>query len=366
MAHCDVDSKPIMDLCTCFDQIAMKDSVIHFKYEDGWLVVYGSNYIGLVSLGLEVEGTGSFSFGVGASKLIATFKKLYEGRIRISVTKTKAKLAIGNISISLGIQEYVDFPVVPEMETLDGPVKDWLVESVAKCNFSTTRVGEAVQGVLIDSEEFLRVCKINTSSIRLITYPEQGLGDFRIYVPIESSKIFAKFKKDIKCVRYRSDKFGIELSSGVFVCFSNLEDTYPDDYISALGLFKGLSVIAPEMYQRYAFKTDDLVNALDLANSVLGEDSPFVTLKIVGSEPSSRFPVWDLGGKSYDTCSVSEKVVCVEEGVSDPVSFSVNRKDCANILKTYGDRVIIFNEGSRPLVCSNVEGLDVTLLLKVA
>ena len=366
MAHCDVDSKPIIDFCSCVDQVALKDGVVYFKYADGSLYIHGVNYAALVVLDLEVEGTGSFEFGVAAPRLIATFKKLYSGSVRIFVTKTKVKLEAGNVSVSLGIVEYVECPVLPDMKPITGPVKDWMVESMVKCNFAATRVGDAVQGVLVDSGEFLRVCKMNVSSIRLITYPAQTLEAFRIYVPLESSKVFSKFKDSVQTIHYMPSKFGIELESGVFVCLNTLEDTYPPDYVTALGMFNGLNVIADGVYGRYAFKTEDLNNALDLANSVLGDDSPFVTLKLIGSEPSSGFPVWDIGGKSYDTCSVSEKLVCIEAGVADKVSFSVNRKDAASILKTYGEQVIIFNEGVRPLVCSTIEGLDVTMLLKVA
>ena len=120
--------------------------------------------------------------------------------------------------------------------------------------------------------------------------------------------------------------------------------------------------MTPSELMGYTFQTEELLNAVDLVATTLGDAESWITLETVGKSEDSL--VWKIGGKAYNGVEVEEKVLSSKGSIVEP--FSVNKKRMLKCLSSFGKELCLHDLSSSSLALSDSSGSKVALLTKAA
>ncbi len=362
--YCNVDYTPLADFCRCVEKVVDKSGWVYIRLIDKKVRFHFYNSTSFVEHQQDVDANGSMMVGVDAVKFVSVFKNLYDEKIKFHLDGKKLKINQHNIKVKLAIFDYHDFDSPDPGLVINDHIKDWIVDSVCKCYFSSS-LSTIADGILIDFGEYLRVCKMSHSLIRILTYdkPFQG-NNSRFVISMDMMRLMNQFKTSVSSVSISNNKFGIVLNNNVNVSMPLMADTYPQNYISSLKLKDDFYIMNKQEYDKYEFDKEAITNAINMVSSVMSDDNVFVNFACVGHSEENNLPVWKIYGGSAG-CEAEESVLCTEPGVVKSVSFGINKKDSYNIMKKCQNNVVIYNNGNEPLVISDLDGLDITLLLKI-
>jgi len=357
-----MDQESILDFCRCVEK-ADKDIRNIFMYisDKIFYLHVQSSYVTCV-LSHPVACDEEFNLGIPFDIFYTSFKKLYD-EVIFNVSENKLFLEKDNINIEIPICDYEPLSWVEPDKFLSTADKKFIVDSSSKCNYFTS-VKSGYDGLLIDNNEFLRVCKINSSSIKIFTSISDSDYKYRFALGKETVGLLSLMKNNINTIAFNSNSVYLYMKGDIIVRLSLIYDSYPEEYLSVLGLKNEEFVVNTDIYNNYKFNCEDLLNAVETVSSVLGEDGLFVNLRCVGV--SDDIPIWSVEGSSLNGRFAREIISCTEKGVVDNEAIIINKKDCLNIIKTYKGEVILHNLDEKPLVISNQERDDVSLLVKVS
>ena len=166
----ELDCKPIVDFCKGVDKVIGKDGWIYISLIGGVVRLHFYNSTSFIDYSTSVDSSDSLMIGVDAKKFSSVFKNLYEDKAQFKLAGSKFIINQHNIKVKLSVLDYHDFDSPKPDWILESDTKDWIVDSVSKCNFlSSSKV--LADGVLIDFGKYLRVCKMTYSIIRILTHP---------------------------------------------------------------------------------------------------------------------------------------------------------------------------------------------------
>jgi hypothetical protein len=308
-----------------------------------------------------------FSAGVSSDKFIQAFKKLYAGDITFKFGKSKVELKKDNIRIKFPIVSGRSYFKRPEGASLVDEQKDWIVDNLVSMLNTVEEMGKSKQtekflGVLFETTDTVtRLVKFSQSIIYISTGNPIFQQKYRVLIPDTLSYIAKTFSKSVEEIIIARTSIGFRLKHGVEVYSSIPYDTYPLEYINILKLNEGVQMI-PKDLKGYVFQTEELLNAVDLVATTLGDAESWVTLAAVGKSEENL--VWEIGGKAYNGVEVSEKVLSSDGSIVEP--FSVNKKRMLKALSSFESDVNVYDLSPSSLALSNSFGSRVALLIKAA
>lgn len=366
---CIVNTQVISDFCKCVDKMSSSsDKFIFVSFDHEVLGMYAYSSTFIVVMNTRATGEGKLFVGVNLHKFVQSFKILGGGDTTLRMKNNDLVIDNNNTVVKLGTAEYHDLSSsFSKFDHISGECKDWMIDNIIKCDIQS-KFKDEIGGIVIDNRDILRVSKISNTFIRIISY--DGVGPdkkFRVVIPHTIVKLMSTFRDIIDEVIISNDKIGIKMSNGITVMTPLLYDKYPENYITSLGLRNELSLIDEGKYDRYLFSKSDLQGAINTVSSVIGDDESFVIMECIGVDKVNKFPAWNVMGKSSSKCSVKETIVCSDNGQALSISFGFNKKDSSSLMKVYDeDKVILYSGEGNHLVISNMNGLDISILVKMA
>ena len=307
-----------------------------------------------------------FSAGVEAIKFIKAFKKLYAGDITIKFGKSKVEITKDNIKIKFPIISGRSYFKVHEGFSLVDAPKDWIVSNLISMLGTIEEMGkkgtEKFLGSLFETNESVtRLVKFSQSAIYLSAGAPIFQQSYRVLIPDVLAHVAKAFPTSVEEIIIARTTIGFKLKHGVEVFSAIPYDTYPLEYINILKLNNGVNMIPSEL-MGYNFQTEELLNAVDLVATTLGDAESWITLETVGKSEDSL--VWKIGGKAYNGVEVEEKVLSSKGSIVEP--FSVNKKRMLKCLSSFGKELCLHDLSSSSLALSDSSGSKVALLTKAA
>jgi hypothetical protein len=359
------------EFCKAVEKAIPDRKFVYLEYDGSQVTLFCEGETAKVRLSATVkEKYPAFSAGVEASKFLAAFKKLYQGDITLQLDKSnKILLTKDNIKIRFPIVAGRAYPNSPECTKLFKDQAKWIVEGLIRALSSIEEMGkkgesEKMRGVLFETTlNSTRLAKFSASSLYFSSSEPMFQEAYRIVFPDIMANLAKTFPKDVEEVFLGRTTVGFKLKYGSEVYCSMPYDNYPKEYISTVHLNEDVRLI-PESLKGYIFRTDALLNAVDLVSTTLGDDESWVTLETVGKSEESL--VWKIGGKSYTQVEASEKVLSTEGAGILQEAFSVNKKKLIKCLSTFGEEVYVYDLSRSALALSDRQGCVVTLLTKAA
>lgn len=354
------------DFVKAAEKAVLDRKFVHISY-DGQLVslhVEGNT----VSVALQVAAEGkakSFTAGVDADRFLAAFKKLYKGEVTLKFSKASVQLIKDNIKIKFPIisgRSYIDNA---EGAKISGEEMQWLISNLVYSLSTIEEMGkkpktEKFLGVLFETtEKVSRLTKFSQSSLYFSATQPIFAGPYRVLIPDVIALMCRLFPKNILSFIFASNKIGLCLEHGLSIYASMPYDTYPTEHIKALGLSEDVDLI-PEGAYGYAFEVENLLNAVDLVATTLGEAESWISLSTVGKFEGNL--VWEIGGKTYNGIEVSEKVVSSDGPIVE--AFGVNKKRMLRCLSTFEQTVLMYDLNNSTLALADEQGTRAALLIK--
>jgi len=357
----------INEFCRCASIISGKGNQLGIVCDGGSLHLFVKDYKSCVEYKGVVESKSKFNLGVSLDKFVLVNKKFYDGNISFSVKGSKLILQQGNMVVRLPISDPIEKPRENlELKQVFDEKLQWVLKSMVSCNFSVSD-SDTLKGVMIDhTSDVVKVCKLSGSTVTVVS-GTACLPDCnkRYVVSSDMVGIFQTLKAKIKSIGFSEDLFSAVLESGVSVYSCLLQDDLPLDYTTALGLVNDYKLIDENEFDKYVFERSELFSAIDASMVISDSKRAFVSIESVGFEGSSHFMVWKVTCKSSDGSVIEEKFTCSEVvSNSKGTKFILSGKDLVKALEMKSELINLYDKDDKPIVISNLEMNEVTLLIK--
>lgn len=354
------------EFCKAVNRAISDRKFVHLAYDGEYFSLHSEGAICSVFVKVQVESDAKpFSAGVDATKFLAAFKKLYKGKLTFKFSKSKVELKKDNITIKFPVISTRSYIEKDEGISITGESKDWLVSNLIACiqnleEVSKKAVSEKFLGILFETDvKTSRIVKFAQSALYLSSTEAIFQQPYRVLFPDILAGICRIFPKEVKEIIFSKTRIGLTLEHGVKIMGSMPIDTYPQEYIKVLGLQDEKGLI-PQGSMGYVFARDDLMNAVDIVSTTLGDSESWVSMSTIGKSEGSL--VWEVKGKSYDGVEVTENILSTDGEVIQP--FAVNKKRMLRCLSSFEDSVIAYDLSNSSLALANDSGDSVVLLIK--
>jgi len=364
------DHNVLFEFSRCVEKFIPKCGNITIAYHKGSIIFFANLDSAFVVhvLDSSIYNNADFSITVDSSKFNSVIKNFYDGKVNIKIAEKEVVLEEGNISSKLPTKVYSipDYLELHNFSKFDSNTTSWICDSVNRC-VSSISVYPRFNGVLVDdSGGFCRICRFNSSAIRIISGDKIGLNR-RMVVPNLMATFISDMKNVIDQILYNESKIGVFTKAGTLVYVSLIYDEFPNKYLDGLGLLDLLTPIESSKYYVYKFEPSVFSNVIKTISSIIGSEEPFLRWQLIGTESGTNNPVWKFYSKSLSGYETSEVLTSIYNGNCEPsIEFATNRQISGTIINSFGNEVYIYNNSDLPLVISNSEGKDVSILLKAS
>lgn len=365
-----LDFSILKEFCSAVDKAISDKNVIYITVDKGTFSMFSQDRSGLgavVYYERTVGGNESMSAGVDALNFSNLVKKLYEGTVLIKFKDAYLEISEGNVKASFP-QMSVKYKYNPPNTTaIEGDSGSWLVENLINCLSAISETSKPAangkfSGILFDTENGVsRLCKFSQISLYVATHPELVQGSFRTIIPDEIAKLAKSFSKVVTGVLIGTNQVGLAIGGDLRVYCTKPHDTYPENYISYLGLSKELCIIPSGSINYYKFSADALVNSIDLVSAALGDADSWIKMSTVGKTPDSRL-VWRVEGNSYTGLAVQEEISSSDGIIVEP--FGINKQRSLKGLTVFKDSVILWNMSNSVIALTNEQASKCLILTK--
>lgn len=360
------DFKLFEEFCRVVEKSIIDRKFVHIAFDGSTFSLHSEGSISSVYLRLPVSDKAEpFTAGVDADKFLASFKKLYQGDVTLKLNKSKVELTKDNIKIRFPVVSGRSYVEVAQGLEVIGARKDWLIENLIACVLNLEETGKKVHadkfiGVLFETiENSSRLVKFSQAALYLASNIPLFEQPYRVLIPDILAVVAKALKKDVEAVIFLKTKIGLRFKHGVEVYVAIPYDTYPQEYISTLGLV-GEGCMIPEGTEGYTFKKDELFNAVDLVATTLGDAESWISLSTVGRSGDSL--VWEVAGKAYNGVEASEKLLSSHGSIVKP--FAVNKKRMLRCMSSFGETIHLYDLSRSALALADDSGSQVALLIK--
>jgi len=352
-----------VQFCTAIERTNSKNSYIYLSCDGSVFSMFAQSQLAFVMVHIEVAGGTPFQGGVESSKFIALFKKLYPGsRIKLTPVGNSLRIEEDNISVTFPTLEFYQPMRMPVFETLQGDEAKWLMNAVSAA-YSSVGKTKRFQGVLVDNTGAVaRVFKFSHAAWRSIACTPLSCATRRFVVSDEMSRAIYSFKDNVVGVFVGENHLGLRLDKDVFFYMPLWADEI-GEYVGQLGLVDGLPQVEVAG-DRYAFDRKQLTDVLDLISAVVGTDESQVHFEQIGRNQNCT--VWKVSAVTFSKCEASETIQCVEPGPYRKIKFRVHKNKLLSGLKSYGERIDLYDAGARLILADNESFNDVTLFPKAS
>lgn len=328
------------------ERVTVDSNKIHFACYGGYCSLFSTGSEG--SVVWYIENSGEFYGSVELDRFVTFFKKLKVDQVKLQFKKTTLVIKGKGVYVSLPIfNGFETFPKISFEEVINEGSELVLngFKNASKSVGNSSKFG----GVLIDSQ---RVCNFDFDTLS-VNY--HGNDFSRCVLPLGISLLLKTVKSVDNFFKF-SNKFGINLGNNLYVLYPILEDSYPNDYMSALKLEDVEKPLGDNNY--YEFNKSEFSNSVDLVFNTVGPS------ELILRFTQNNTKTWKISSKSYKNVE-AENFIKSEIGEERETCFGLNAKKLSSAIKSFGgDSIRFYDFCEFYVVLSGEDQKQLVFLLK--